>query len=78
MHINIDYIPGIMPIFPSGTNSTMFTECCGTAICADEMCCPSCGRKIIGWDAENESDRRNIRWKNATRGWNRKRRALTP
>jgi hypothetical protein len=27
---------GIEPIYPSGTNSTMFTECCQVAICDDQ------------------------------------------
>lgn len=32
--------------FDSGTNSTMFTTCCGVAICDDERHCPSCGEEV--------------------------------
>ena len=32
MYINPNIEAGIMPLYPSGTNSTMFTECCGVAI----------------------------------------------
>ena len=61
----------ITPIFPSGTNSTMFTECCETAICDDERCCPSCGLEVIGADAQSEHERGKVRWFSATRFWNR-------
>ena len=30
----------------SHTNSTLFTTCCGTAICDDESKCPHCGEDI--------------------------------
>lgn len=62
MYINPDRIVGIKSIYPSGTNSTMFTECCGSAICDDEGCCPGCGRKVIGYDAETSHERGKIRW----------------
>ena len=71
MHVNVGYKPGIIPLSPQGTNSTFFTECCSTAICDDEPCCPMCGREIIGANAETNHDRHLIRWKNATRHWKR-------
>jgi len=30
----------------SPTNSTLFTTCCGAAICDDQERCPSCGGEI--------------------------------
>ena len=69
MHVNEGYAAGIIPLTPQGTNSTMFTECCGCAICDDEPCCPCCGRKVIGWDAENKNERHRIRWEDATKRW---------
>jgi len=71
MYINPEYIASIIPLSPKGTNNTMFTQCCGTAICDDEPNCPSCNRKIIGWDAETKHERRTIRWRNATAHWKR-------
>jgi len=32
--------------FCCDTNSTLFTDCCGTAICDDESKCPKCGKEI--------------------------------
>ena len=64
------YVVGIEPIYKSGTNSTMFTECCQVAICDDEQKCPACGKKVIGWD-QPQAQRSKTRWKNATRFWNR-------
>lgn len=32
--------------FESQTNSTLFTDCCNTAICDDEKECPGCGKRI--------------------------------
>ena len=61
----------IDPIYPHGTNSTMFTQCCGTAICDDEANCPSCKKPVIGHDM-SPSERRRIRWRSATRYWKRK------
>lgn len=72
MYINEGFIVQIEPIYPSGTNSTMFTECCGTAICGDEKCCPSCGREVVGHDADTDGERNKIRWKSATRLWKRR------
>ena len=69
MYINEEFIPEILPIYPNGTNSTMFTECCDTAICDDERCCPKCRRKIIGFDAKSNHEREMIRWSSATRFW---------
>jgi len=72
MNINPGYIPGIMPLMPQGTNSTMFTECCETAICDDQRCCPHCNREIIGADAESDHERGRIRWRDATQHWSRR------
>ena len=72
MYINPEYRAGIIPLMPYGTNSTMFTECCGTAICSSQLCCPSCGREVVGYDAENDAERGNVRWQYATRNWKRK------
>ncbi len=69
MYINSGFTVSIQPLRPKGTNSTMFTECCGTAITDSEFFCPSCKRKVIGFDAVNDSERRRIRWKNATAHW---------
>jgi len=71
MHFNSGIIVGIRPIQPQGTNSTMFTMCCGTAICDNERRCPSCKRFIIGFDAGSDSERGRIRWQNATKHWTR-------
>lgn len=46
-------------------NSTMFTDCCGVAICNDEIKCPSCGRLVIGSDCKTDNERRIIRWRTA-------------
>lgn len=69
MHVNEGYPAGIKPLTPYGTNSTLFTECCGCAI-NEEECCPCCGRKIVGHDAPY-GERHRIRWKNATERWNK-------
>ena len=73
MYINPDYKVGIKPLLPQGTNSTMFTECCGCAICDDEKDCPSCGREVVGDDAETTHKRHMIRWEAATASWRRRR-----
>lgn len=69
MHYNDGYPSDIAPLTPRGTNSTMFTGCCFVAICDNEKCCPRCGREVIGANAENDNERRLIRWRNATRFW---------
>jgi len=66
MHINS--IAGLHPLYPTGTNSTFFTECCSWAICDDEANCPSCGRKVVGWDDKTTHDRGRIRWNHAYKG----------
>lgn len=71
MYINEGYTAGILPLRPSGTNSTMFTECCSTAICDYERQCPGCGRNVIGYDAESDHSRNRIRWVDATQQWKR-------
>jgi len=65
MSDNNDHIAGIHPLYPQGTNSTMFTLCCGIAICDNQPNCPHCGCKVIGWDAESIHERGRIRWKSA-------------
>jgi len=72
MHYNEGYLSDITPLMPRGTNSTMFTQCCGTAICSDELNCPSCKRPVVGYDARTDHEREIIRWKNATRFWKRR------
>ena len=66
-YINPGIKVDIIPLYPSGTNSTMFTECCGVAICDDEKCCPLCGREVVGSDIENVHERHVYRWKLAYR-----------
>ena len=62
----------IVSLEPHGTNSTMFTSCCGTAICDSEGSCPSCNNLVIGHDAETSHETGRIRWANATAHWKRK------
>jgi len=71
MYLNPEVLAGVLPLQPQGTNSTMFTECCETAICDCELCCPSCGRKVVGWDAETDHLRARRRWSYATSHWDR-------
>ncbi len=71
MYYNEEYPSDIKAIYPQGTNSTMFTGCCGTAICDDETRCPSCKRPVVGDNAETPHERGRIRWRNATRFWKR-------
>jgi predicted amidophosphoribosyltransferase len=71
MNYDEGYPSDILPLMPHGTNSTLFTACCGTAICDDEPCCPQCGREVVGHDAETQAERDKIRWQNATRFWKR-------
>lgn len=61
-HINEGFTVGLLPIYPQGTNSTFFTECCTTVICDDEARCPSCNRLVIGHDAESNHERHKVRW----------------
>jgi len=71
MYINPSYTAGIKPLMPQGTNSTMFTECCGVAICDEQARCPRCKREIVGFDAKTDHERGRIRWRNATKNWKR-------
>ena len=73
MYINPRYIAGILPLYPQGTNSTMYTECCSVIICDNQGSCPTCDKKVIGFDAETDNDRHKIRWEAATSHWNSKR-----
>lgn len=61
----------IMQIYPQGTNSTFFTECCGVAICDDERLCPRCNKPVIGHELEHNYQRNKVRWRDATRFWKR-------
>lgn len=61
----------IVPVYPLGTNSTHFTECCEVAICDDQLRCPGCDRNVVGWDEETDHKRRCRRWASATRYWQR-------
>jgi len=78
MYVNPGVRPGIVPLLPQGTNSTLFTECCKVAICDDEQRCPVCKREIVGADAKTAAERGRIRWKNATRHWVRKAEGRVP
>lgn len=71
MYYNEGYPSDIIPLMPQGTNSTMFTACCETAILDDERSCPKCKRLVVGADAKTTHERGKIRWKNATRHWRR-------
>jgi len=71
MYVNPGVTAGISPLYPNGTNSTMFTECCEVAICDSECYCPKCKREIIGFNAPTNGDRIRIRWKDATKHWKR-------
>lgn len=71
MHYNEDFPSDIVPLMPQGTNSTMFTQCCGRAICDYEKNCPACGREVVGANAKTDHERGLIHWKNATRYWRR-------
>jgi len=70
-HYNDDAMVDIKPVFPQGKNSTMFTNCCGAAICDDEVRCPLCDRRVVGY-GESRPARSRVRWENATRHWNRR------
>lgn len=72
MYYNEGIPSDIVPLMPQGTNSTFFTACCGTAICDDQPNCPSCKRAVVGHDVYPEHERHRIRWRNATRFWERK------
>ena len=67
-----DDVHGVLSVQPEGTNSTMFTACCGTAICNDQVRCPQCGDFIVGYDAPSDHARGRVRWSYATRHWDRK------
>ncbi len=72
MYYNPDYLVGVLPLQPQGTNSTMFTECCQVAICGDEPRCPCCKRNITGWNAATKHERDMIRWRYATAHWSKR------
>jgi hypothetical protein len=71
MHYNEGYLVNILPLYPHGTNGTLFTDCCHFAITDSELCCPGCDRKVVGADVETNHERGKIRWANATRFWKR-------
>ncbi len=71
MYLNPGVIAHIMTLRPQGTNSTMFTECCGTAICDEQRACPRCDRLVIGHDEPDHHRRGRIRWLDATSDWKR-------
>ncbi len=68
MHVNLGHKVGFVPLYPQGTNSTLFTECCRVAICDDEKCCPSRGREAMGSEIDDPHYRGLYRWKIAYRG----------
>ena len=63
----------IVPVSPFGTNSTMFTGCCGVAICDGQARCPACNHLVIGHDAATDHERGHVRWRFATAHWKRAR-----
>jgi hypothetical protein len=67
---------GIIPIEPHGTNSTMFTACCRTAICDNERACPRCGNEVVGAEAATPHERGLVRWSHATGHWDREKLGL--
>jgi len=69
MNTEEGWVSGIKLLRPSGTNSTFFTECCSTAICEDEKCCPSCSSLVIGHGVEGGPARHRARWRHATSHW---------
>lgn len=71
MYLNPEITAEIIPLYPQGTNSTLFTECCEVAICSDQCNCPKCGRLVVGHNEKNDGDRAYARWKSATRYWKR-------
>ena len=68
MYINPGRKVGFLPLYPQGTNSTLFTQCCRVAICEDQKCCPSCGCDAMGSEIENSHERGVYRWKLAYKG----------
>lgn len=64
-----DYIAETHSLHPSGTDSTMFTTCCFSAISNNECQCPSCGRLVVGYDAETSAETGRVRWQHATANW---------
>ena len=53
-------------------NSTMFTDCCETAICDDQYTCPACGVNIIGLDEATNHKRGLRRWNVAYKPWRKR------
>lgn len=76
MSYNLGCPSDILPILPQRTSSTMFTACCSVAICDDQKYCPACKREVVGVNASTPEEVGEIRWKNATRFWDRKTRIL--
>jgi len=67
MYYNPGVIVDMVIIHPSGTNSTLFTACCGVAICDDEIGCPRCHRTVVGDDCPTDRERGKARHRNASR-----------
>ena len=59
---------GLKPLYPKGTNSTMFTECCKCAITDSERYCPVCKNEVVGWSEAGVHQTNMARWKIAYRG----------
>ena len=62
-----DEVIGLLPLYPQETNSTFFTQCCKVAICDDQLRCPKCNKKVIGWDSKSNHGRSLRRWQHAYR-----------
>lgn len=63
-----EQVAELLPLYPSGTNSTFFTRCCRVAICDDERRCPLCNMLVVGYDEPAGACRHNARWRHAYRG----------
>lgn len=61
----------IVSLEPRGINSTMFTQCCRTAINDNQKNCPRCDEPVVGHDETSDHARSRARWANATRRWKR-------
>jgi len=70
--IDHDRVSGIVSLYPQGIDSSMRTDCCNEVISNNQLCCPKCRRKVIGYSCDSDHERGSVRWGNATAGWNRK------
>lgn len=43
-------------------NSTIFTNCCDTAILGHQACCPACGEEVTPGHEATQQQRDSMRW----------------